>query len=241
MRTIFQHLVNSFALIEYVLRQRLAYFTDITAQTELWSKLGRLLTVAGLGFFLFGLVMGLGGALGWAALFSALKLPLLFLASGAICLPTLYYFSIVFGSRLRFLQTMTLILTAQAVAAVLVLGATPISLLFLFSGAAPAFLVLLNVGILALAATLGLIFLVQGVLYVQETQPPESVTWLQWGVMLFKGNLRSAVLLSWLVIYGLVGAQMSWALRPFFGVALEGRDFFSAVDSAITLWLNMGR
>jgi hypothetical protein len=78
MKSILRHIVRSFTLIEYVLR----HFAEITAQTDLWGKLGRLLPVAGLGFFLFGLVMDLGGALGWAALFSALKLPLLFLASG---------------------------------------------------------------------------------------------------------------------------------------------------------------
>jgi hypothetical protein len=145
----------------------------------------------------------------------------------------LYYFSVLFGSRLRFLQTVTLILTAQTVAAVLSLGAAPISLLFLLSGAEPLFLVLLNIAILGLSSGLGLIFLVQGVLYLQEIEPPAKVTFLTWIWLFIKGTARSVVLTGWLLIYGLVGAQLSWTLRPFFGVPLHGHNFWNSVANAL--------
>ncbi|MBN2003689.1 MAG: hypothetical protein JXA21_10065 [Anaerolineae bacterium] len=241
LRQLARHLAQSFSLVEFVLRNRCAYFAEIAAQNDLIGKTLRLLTVEGVGFCVAGFVLGLSGRLILPAVFAMLKLPLLFLLAGVICLPTLYYFSIVFGARLRFLQTITLILTSQTVSAVLILGTTPISLLFLFSGAEPVFLTLLNIGLLGLASVLGLIFLVQGALYIQETQPPETFGWATWPALLLKGNLRSVVLLGWLAIYGLVGAQMSWALRPFFGVTLDGHDFFSALNSAIRLWLGAGR
>lgn len=241
MRAFLRHLAQSFSLVEHVLRNRCAYFAEIAEQDDLVGKILRLLTVEGVGFCVAGFVLGLSGRQLLPAVFAILKLPLLFFLAGLICLPTLYYFSIVFGARLRFLQTVTLILTSQTVSAVLILGTTPISLLFLFSGAEPVFLTLLNIGLLGLASALGLIFLVQGALYIQELQPPETFTWATWPLLLLRGNLRSVVLLGWLVIYGLVGAQMSWALRPFFGAPLDGHDFFSAFESALRLWLGSGR
>ena len=44
------------------------------------------------------------------ALSSAVKLPLLFLATLAICLPTLYLFNLLFGARLSMRQALALIM-----------------------------------------------------------------------------------------------------------------------------------
>ncbi len=228
-----RRIIQPFAIVERVLRDRTAYFAEIGRGEALPSKLADLLIVSTLGLAVFGFVAGLSGRDVVQALVSVVKLPFLFLASGLICLPTLYYFSILFGSRLRFLQTVTLILTAQTVAAVLSLGFAPISLMFWLSGSESLFLVALNIGVLALAASLGLIFLVQGVLYIQEVQPPEKITVLTWAWLLIKGTTRSLVLIGWLVVYGLVGAQLSWALRPFFGVSLGGHDFWDSLSNIV--------
>lgn len=163
-----RRIVHPFNIVERVLRDRTGYFAEIARGEALPHKIADLLAVTLFGLAVFGFVAGLSGRNLVQALISTVKLPSLFLASGIICLPTLYYFSMLFGSRLRFLQTVTLVLTAQTVAAVLALGASPISLLFLISGSEPLFLVALNTSVLGLVAVLGLIFLVQGVLYVQE-------------------------------------------------------------------------
>lgn len=228
-----KHLLRAFAIVERILRARTAYFAEIGQNQDLPDKILRLLILIALGFGLFGCVVGLSGRTLGPALLAVVKLPFLFLLSGLICLPTLYYFSVLFGSRLRFLQIVTLILTAQAVSAVLALGLTPISLLFWISGADPVFLALLNIGALALCATLGLIFLVQGALYANESQPPERMTFTGWVRLFARGGVRSLVLMGWLLLYGLIGAQLSYALRPFFGVPLEGSDFFSSVGYAV--------
>jgi hypothetical protein len=231
------HLIQAFAIIERVLRDRVAYFAELGRGERLPAKIADLLSVTALGLAVFGFVAGLSGRDLAQALVSTVKLPGLFLASGLICLPTLYYFSVLFGSRLRFLQTVTLILTAQAVAAVLALGFAPISLLFWLSGSEPMFLVALNTGVLGLTAGLGLIFLVQGTLYIQELQPPQSITFFTWIWLFIKGTLRSLVLASWLVVYGLVGMQLSWTLRPFFGVPLGGSSFWSSMGNVIVALL----
>lgn len=235
-----RRVIQPFNIVERVLRDRIAYFGEIARDEDLMHKIGDLLAVTIFGLAVFGFVAGLSGRSLVQALISTVKLPFLFLASGIICLPTLYYFSVLFGSRLRFLQTVTLILTAQTVAAVLALGAAPISLLFLISGSELMFLVALNTGVLGLAAGLGLIFLVQGALYIQQVQPPDKITFLTWAWLLMRGTFRSLVLTVWIVVYGLVGTQLSYTLRPFFGMPLVGHDFWSNMGSLITGLLGPG-
>ena len=230
---VLKHVLSAFTIVERILRARTAYFAEIGQNEDLPDKILHLLILITLGFGIFGGVAGLSGRTLGPSLLGIVKLPTLFFISGLICLPTLYYFSVLFGSRLRFLQMITLILTSQAVAAVLALGVTPISLLFLLSGTDANFLVLLNVGALGLCAALGLIFLVQGALYANETEPPEQTTFGGWIKLFVRGGMRSLVLLGWLLLYGLIGAQLSYALRPFFGVALEGNDFFSSIGYTV--------
>ena len=235
-----RRIIQPFNIVERVLRDRTSYFAEIAHGQALPHKIGELIAIMIFGLAVFGFVAGLSGRSLVQALISTVKLPFLFLASGIICLPTLYYFSVLFGSRLRFLQTVTLILTAQTVAAVLALGAAPISLLFLISGSELMFLVALNTGVLGLAAGLGLIFLVQGALYIQQVQPPDKITFLTWAWLLMKGTFRSLVLTVWIVVYGLVGTQLSYTLRPFFGVPLVGHDFWSNMGNLITSLLGLG-
>ena len=236
-----RRILQPFAIVERVLRDRIAYFAEIGRGEKLPAKIADLLAITVFGLAVFGFVAGLSGRDIAQALISTVKLPFLFLASGVICLPTLYYFSVLFGSRLRFLQTITLILTAQTVAAILSLGFAPISLLFWLSGSEPLFMVALNTAVLGLAAGLGLIFLVQGALYIQEAQPPDKITFFTWAWMFIKGTLRSLVLAGWMVVYGLVGTQLSYTLRPFFGVPLGGRDFWSSVGNIVVGLLRAGR
>jgi len=236
-----RHIFGPFAVVERVLRDRVTYFAEIARGEALQQKIADLAMITVAGLAIFGFVAGLSGHNLVQAILTTIKMPSVFLASGIICLPTLYYFSVLFGSRLRFMQTVTLILTAQAIAAVLAMGTAPISLLFLISGSEMPFLVVLNIGMLALSAALGLIFLVQGVLYVQESHPPDKITFFTWAGMFVKGTLRSVVLTTWSIVYGLVGTQLSYTLRPFFGISFVGNDFWSSMNSIMTSLLNLGR
>ena len=236
-----RHILRPFTIVERVLRDRVTYFAEIARGEALQQKIADLAMITVAGLAIFGFVAGLSGHNLVQAILTTIKMPGVFLASGIICLPTLYYFSVLFGSRLRFMQTVTLILTAQAIAAVLAMGTAPISLLFLISGSEMPFLVVLNIGMLALSAALGLIFLVQGVLYVQESNPPDKITFFAWAGMFVKGTLRSVVLTAWSIVYGLVGTQLSYTLRPFFGIPFVGNDFWSSMNSIMTSLLNLGR
>lgn len=237
MKWLTRQIALAFSLIERILRDRAAYFAGTHQKETLPQTLGALLPLTIAGFAIFGFVLGLSGGDWGQALASAVKLPFLFLVASFVCLPTLYYFNVLFGSRLLFLQAATLILTMQTVAAILVLGFTPISLLFWLSQASPVFLVTLNTFVLVLAAGLGVVFLVQGVLYIQEFDAPAQVTAFMWLNMFVKGGLRSVTLIGWLIIYGLVAAQLAWTLRPFFGVPLYGSNFWDSLRNLMLQWL----
>lgn len=232
-----RYLIGSFAIVERVLRDRMAYFGEISRDEALPAKIARLLTVTVLDLAIFGLVAGLNGEGEAPALAQASRamglLPLVFLAGGLICLPTLYYFGMLFGARLRFLQTVTLILTAQTVSAVLALGCAPISLLFWLSGAGTSFLAWLNVSALGLSVALGLIFLVQGALYVHEASPPEQLSFSQGLTLLIKGAGRSLVLLGWLGVYGAVVLQLGRTLCPFVVAPLGDYTLWHQVGDAL--------
>jgi len=233
MRKAIAYIARSPALVERILRNRIAHFCQTRHRETLPGTIASLLFVTAIGLAAFGFVMGLSGGSIVQALLSALKLPGLFLVTGLVCLPTFYQFSILFGSRLRFLQTIALLLTSQGISATLALGFAPITLLFWISGAAPAFLVALNLATLGLSTGVGLLFFLQGVLYVQEIEPPDKITVLTWIGMFFRRILCSLVLVVWLAVYGLVGVQLSWALRPFFDVSLHEGAFWTNVRSLI--------
>jgi hypothetical protein len=217
-----QRLVTSFTIVERILRDRTGHFKEIGQDDGLTPKIVDMLIVTLLGLGLFGAATGLTSGLPWA-LSSTVKLPLVFCASLLICLPTLYYFSLLFGGRLTLLQTVAVLLTALTVTAVLSLGFALISLFFHITGSGYAFMVTLNVVMLAVSGSAGLLFLVQGALYLDQTAPPTHVSFLGWLSFFFNGGARSAVLVGWIVIFGAVGLQMGWTLRPFFGA--PGTEF----------------
>jgi len=121
----------------------------------------QMLISSGIALAVYGAVLGsFHSAL--MALTSAVKLPLLFLVTLAICLPTLYLFNLVFGARLSIRQSLALVMVALTVTAMLALAFAPISLFFLITAPNYAFFKLLNVAILALSALVGLRFLTGG-------------------------------------------------------------------------------
>jgi hypothetical protein len=156
-------------VIERLLRDRDSVWRQIIEERGLRHLTGQMLASSAVSLALYGAV--LGANYGWLqALSSAVKLPLLFLATLAICLPTLYLFNLVFGARLSVLQAVTLIMVAITVTSVLTLAFAPISLFFLITAHNYQFFKLLNVAILTLTAFVGLRFLTTGMRTLNEHQ-----------------------------------------------------------------------
>ena len=195
--------MNSLAVIETILRNRRQFFIEIREGVGLSRKM-RAMLVSSVAFFaLYGAVMGSTHSL-WQTLSSAVKLPLLFLATLVVCSPTLYFFNLIFGSNQSLAQNFTLILTAITVTAVLLLSFAPIVLFFLLTTSHYQFFKLLNVGVFSISGIVGVLFLTQGMRIVSDSGK-EGV------------QARRNVVRLWVLIYAFVGSQMAWTLRPFIG------------------------
>ena len=76
----------------------------------------------------------IGASSSWLqSIFSAVKLPALYLLTLIICFPTLYFFNVMFGSKRTFEQFLALLMTTMALIAVLLFGFAPVSLFFLLT------------------------------------------------------------------------------------------------------------
>jgi hypothetical protein len=267
-------------IIERILRDRGGIWNQIIAERQLPTLILRMLLTSAISLAVYGAVLGASN--GWLQSFvSTVKLPLLFLATLAICLPTLYLFNLVFGARLSVLQTCALIMVAITVTAVLTFAFAPISLFFLITARSYAFFKLLNVGILALTALIGLRFLISGMRALNEHVVAESV--LSNPVVVpaalperemvsatvggadsapqpptngagsrnpknrpepapggakarapqpAPGDRPASMLLLyiWILLFGFVGTQLAWTLRPFFGDPDQPFELFRDIE-----------
>jgi hypothetical protein len=217
-------------VIERFLRDRESVWRQIAAEEHLGTLSRRMLVSSSVSMAIYGGVVGIAHSLP-QALASALKLPVLFLLTLAICLPTLYLFNLVWGGRLSARQVLALLLATITVTSALSLAFAPITLFFLITAQSYPFFVLLNTAILALTGGVGLSFLVEGTRFLNKQA--------EGGV-----RVNGGLLYAWLLLYAFVGTQLGWTLRPFFGDpgqpfvlfrALEGNFYGGILDLIGTL------
>jgi hypothetical protein len=195
--------MKDLAVIETILRNRYHFFTEIRDGVGLNEKIRAMLISSAIFFAIYGAVLGSTHSL-WQALSSAMKLPVLFLATLVICAPTLYFFNVLYGSNQSLTQNVALILTAITVTSVLLLSFAPIVLFFLLTTSHYQFFKLLNVGVMAITGGIGVLFLSQGMRIVSAAGKEGA-------------GARRNVMRLWVLIYAFVGSQMAWTLRPFIG------------------------
>ena len=195
--------MKDLAVIETILRNRYHFFVEIRDGIGLQDKMHAMLVSSVLCLALYGAVLGSTHSL-WQALSSAAKLPILFLATLVVCAPTLYFFNVLFGSNQSLTQNVALILTAITVTAVFMLSFTPILLFFLLTTSGYQFFKLLNVAICAITGFTGVLFLSQGMAVIAAAGKEGA-------------RARRNVVRLWVLIYGFVGSQMAWTLRPLIG------------------------
>jgi hypothetical protein len=253
-------------IIERLLRDRTSVWDQVVSERDLKGLTLQLLYSSALSLFLYGAVMGASHSAA-QALSSAIKLPLLFLATLAICLPTLYLFNLLFGARLSVMQAVALIMVSITVTAVLTLAFAPISLFFLISAHSYYFIKLLNVAILFLTAIVGLRFLTSGMAYLNDHQeltlveeeilevrveqpalvgaaepngatstsslpaaPPVPVATRAAQPAVAGRPTSMTLLYIWIALFGFVGTQLAWTLRPFFGDPGRGFSVFRHIS-----------
>jgi hypothetical protein len=174
-----------------------------------------------------------------------------FLLTLAICLPTLYFFNLVLGSRLTVRQALAMMLVAITVTAMLTLAFAPITLFFLVTAPNYHFFKLLNVLVLGLTGLTGLRFLVNGMQRMNALDPATApaATSVQGppaaGAVAASPPVRMSLLYVWMVLYGFVGTQLGWTLRPFFGDPgapfalfrrIEGNFYVNVLESLVSIF-----
>jgi hypothetical protein len=186
-----------------ILSDREQFFTEVAEGEGLPAKLVySLCTLVALS--------GLYGAAAGAyasplqALSAAIKLPLLFLGTLAICFPGFFVIQVLVGSRLRLTQVLALVLGALSLSAIVLAAVVPVTVFFLLTGANYYFLMLLHVLIVLGAGLLGMTVLHEGLAFACEKRgvyPKKAMT----------------IMKVWAVLFAFVGIQMAWNLQPFVG------------------------
>jgi hypothetical protein len=195
-------------IVETILRHRADFFAEVRDQIGLQQKIIAMMISSFVFLAIYGAVMGASNSI-QQVISSALKLPILFLVTLIICSPSLYFFNLLFGSRQTLLQSIALILTGMTTTSVLLLSLAPITLFFLTTSSGYQFFKLLNVAVFAIAGVSGVMFLRQGFQASVDTDNPEGA------------STRRTLFILWIVLYGFVGTQMAWTLRPFLGAPSE--------------------
>ncbi|MEM6399465.1 MAG: actin-binding WH2 domain-containing protein [Cyanobacteria bacterium P01_D01_bin.116] len=206
-----------FNVLLSLLRDRQGFLEEIRQETRLQSKTNSLLVCSSIFFAIYGGIIG--ASHGWMqALTSTIKLPAFYLLSIMICFPTLFFFNVLFGSRSTLKQHFVVLLTAVSVISVLLFSFAPITLFFLITTPdSYQFFKILNVLIFCITGAFGVKFLYDGMQLLSQENETGKVT-------------RTTILRSWLLLYGFVGMQLGWFLRPFFGNPNDNFQLFRAVQ-----------
>jgi len=212
---------NILTIIPRFLRDPWAFFESVQRGEEIRLKIISLATSSVLFLIIYGFVTGLSHSF-WQALSSAVKMPLLFVATLAFCLPALYFFSLaLLRTRLGMLQVTAVVLAGIGVTAFLLLGLAPVTLFFVLTSENYPFFQLLAVVFVAISGCIGLYYLWAGMMHVNADEG---------GRLDIFGRV---LLVAWIVLYAFVGSQMTWRLSPFiadpeapFAVIQPSRDNF---------------
>jgi hypothetical protein len=287
--------MKHFSTLISLLRDRQQFFDEIRQNYKTEKKIGSLLVASSTFLAIYGAIIGSSSG-GLQILSSAIKLPALYLITLTICLPTLYFFDILFGSALAFGQYTVLVLISISVISVLLFSFAPITLFFLISIHDYNFFLLLNVAIFAFTGLMGVRFFYQAMQtmdripvleaadkYLPESRPddqpanyaadysagydadyetskltrtvkfdeklgqddflpidrpvksqsksqPKSQSLSRTDAQLSNQKTRKRLLQFWLVLYALVGSQLGWTLRPFFGAPGEPFQLFRNIE-----------
>jgi hypothetical protein len=192
---------------------------------------------------------------------SMVKVPALFVLTLLVTLPSLYVFNALVGSRLSARTVLQVLVASLAVILAVLASFGPIVAFFSLTTTNYPFMGLLNVAVFTLAGLLGLGFLLQTMHRLSvdvlrprlpdapvppptspPAEPPAATPAAADNVLGAAGALERLpgavlgrnvriVFVCWVAVFGLVGAQMSWVLRPFIGDPSQPFEWFRHRES----------
>jgi len=201
-----------------------AVFEMIRRSENMPRMIGYFFTRAVLFSAAYGLCPG-AFAMNWQIVSSAVKTPLLLLGTIGICLPALFTFNVLLGSKLSIQQVTAALLMANYLLSLVLASLAPILLFFIISTPDKSFVLLLNVACFAVAGLFGVALLWRCMRYLTAASQAEY---------------NPHIIRVWTLIYIFVGTQLSWLLRPYIGAKGEfalvrriGGNFYVAVFSVL--------
>lgn len=166
----------------------------------------------------YGAVMGTFGLLvfqssdasrAWQMLYSAVKVPMLLTVTFVICVPSFFVVNTLAGLRHDFAESVRALIAAQAVIAIVLCGLAPLTLFWYLSDANYRHALLFNILAFAVASLTG-----------------QATLRRSYRRLVQRNSRHRKLLRIWILLYGFVGVQMGWVLRPFIGSADRPVEFF---------------
>jgi len=186
---------------QILLREREYIFEKIYKEEDLNSQI-KFFTLYSLLFsFVYGIAVGMYSGY-WQIISSGIKVPLMLFGTLTVCLPALFTFNILLGSKLSFKQTLSVLLISTYLISTIMISFAPILLFFTFSTNNHSFFSLINLLFCITAGGFGINILWKGLYFltVKSGYDPNFV-----------------IIKIWTIIYMFVGTQFAWLLRPFIG------------------------
>lgn len=167
-----------------------------------------------------------GGRAGWPILFGALKVPMLLLLAGALSLPTFFVLYTLSGLREDFGLVLRALLATQVGLSAILASLAPFTLLCYASlPPSSAFYpaaVLWNFAMFGVASV-----------------SSQAIMRFHLRPLWQRDERHRKMLRAWLLIYGFIGVQLGWVLRPFIGEPAHATGFLrpDAFSNAyLALW-----
>ena len=127
---------------------------------------------------------------------------------------------IVLGSKRVFGQYVALLLASMSMISVMLFGFAPVTLFFRLSIDDYWFFLLLNIIVLAFTGVVGVRFFYKSMINIIAKEKDGEIP-----------LNRHKLIKGWLVLYGFVGSQLGWTLRPFVGSPNEPFALFREIES----------
>lgn len=153
---------------------------------------------------------------------SAVKLPILFLLTTAICFPTLYMFLSYLGIQQGLKQLLGLMLLSLTYISLVLAAFAPVTFFFLITTNGYEFYKFINIVVFSIAGFIGIrLFYAQMGEIITTAWPKPQYTTDNTGQLLTPANSNGQkalwFLFAWAIMFAFIGAQLSYTLSPFFG------------------------
>jgi hypothetical protein len=202
-------MINPF-FFEQIFRDKNQFYNSLTDKIGLMTLISKGIITITIFSFIYGMTMGF-----WAwnenpiqIIYAGIKLPLLFLTSIMVVLPSYYVINLAIGGRDTFLQLCALFTSSFSVLSTILLTFVPINLFFMITTPRDSdsyiFMVLLNLIVFSLGGVLSIIYIVDGVrFFCKKANNYHSL----------KDLIPITIALG---IFAFIGTQMAWYIRPWF-------------------------